>query len=98
MQPIADQASRDLGFRVEMQALALNPLEVRVATEPESVDIIDLSFVSIPAITSLGIMQGIEVTRIKDWRKISPILTLWKTPTAALRPRKAALLQTALLG
>lgn len=75
MKPIAEQASKDLGFTIEMQNLGPDGLIGRVATQPNTVDIADLSFVFMPAITPRGVLQGIDISRIKLWDKISPIFT-----------------------
>lgn len=75
MKPIAEQASKDLGFKIEMQNLGFEPLTARVATQPNTIDIADLSFVSMPAVTPRGVMQGMDVSRIKNWDKITPLFT-----------------------
>jgi len=75
MKPIAEQASKDLGFNIEMQNLGFEALTARVATQPRTIDIADLSFVSMPAITPRGVMQGMEISRIKNWDKMSSIFT-----------------------
>ncbi|PHR89044.1 MAG: ABC transporter substrate-binding protein [Blastopirellula sp.] len=78
MKPIAEQASKDLGFTIEMQNLGFEALTARVATQPKTIDIADLSFVSMPAVTPRGVMQGIDISRIKNWDKITPIFTQGK--------------------
>ena len=80
MRPIAEQASQDLGFTIEMQNLAFEPLVARVATQPNTIDIADLSFVSMPAITPRGVMQGMDISRIDRWDQISPIFNEGKNP------------------
>lgn len=80
MKPIADQASADLGFKIEMQNLGFEPLVARVATQPNTIDIADLSFVSMPAITPRGVMQGMDISRINLWDKMTPVFTQGKNP------------------
>lgn len=80
MKPIAEQASKDLGFKIEMQNLGFEPLVARVATQPNTIDIADLSFVSMPAITPRGVMQGMDISKIKLWDKMNPLFTEGKNP------------------
>ena len=75
MKPIAEKASEDLGFKIDMQNLGFEALTARVATQPSTIDIADLSFVSMPAVTPRGVMQGMDVSRIDNWDKVTPLFT-----------------------
>ena len=75
VQAIGDQASKDLGFKVEMQNLDTSTALTRFITQPESVDIPDLESWQAKVAVPRGILQGIEVTRIAEFDNILPIFT-----------------------
>jgi putative spermidine/putrescine transport system substrate-binding protein len=77
---IARQASQDLGFTVEMQSVNGDALVNRVATQPTTVDIADLEYWAVQKIFPRGVMQGIEIGKIKNWDKIAPLFTQGKYP------------------
>ena len=62
---IGDQASKDLGFKVTMQNLDTSAAINRFVTQPNTVDIADLEGWQAKLATKRGILQGIEVKRIK---------------------------------
>lgn len=72
---IAKQATKDLGFTVESQALAADALHTRVLTQPKTFDIADLSYVVWPRVIPRGVCQGIEIAKIKEWENMVPIFT-----------------------
>src|SRR5689334_5976761 len=77
---IARQASKDLGFTVEMQNSAGDQLVNRVATQPDSLDIADLEFWAVQRIYPRGVMQPIDTKKIKEWNNIVPIFTKGEYP------------------
>jgi putative spermidine/putrescine transport system substrate-binding protein len=72
---IGDQAEKDLGFKVSMQNLDTSAAITRFVTQPESVDIPDLEGWQTKVAVARGILQGIEVKRIKEFDNILPIFT-----------------------
>jgi len=77
---IARQASQDLGFKVEMQNVNGDALVNRVVTQPTTVDIADIEYWAVQKVFPRGVMQGVEIARIKNWDKIVPLFTKGKYP------------------
>ncbi|MDX6804803.1 ABC transporter substrate-binding protein [Terrihabitans rhizophilus] len=72
---IGDQASKDLGFKVTMQNLDTSAAINRFITQPNTVDIPDLEGWQAKLAAKRGVIQGIEVARIKEFDNILPIFT-----------------------
>src|ERR1700721_1972241 len=72
---IGEQASKDLGFKVTMQNLDTTAAINRFITQPDSVDIADVEGWQSKLATKRGILQGIEVKKIKEFDNILPIFT-----------------------
>lgn len=72
---IGDQASKDLGFKVTMQNVDTSAAINRAITQPNSVDIADLEGWQSKLATQRGVLQGIEINRIKEFDNILPIFT-----------------------
>lgn len=70
---IGDQASRDLGFKVEMQSAGTDAVMTRVVNQPETIDIADLEFWAMRKVWPSGKLQTVETFRIKRWDRIVPI-------------------------
>jgi putative spermidine/putrescine transport system substrate-binding protein len=77
---IARQASKDLGFKIEMQNLASDALVNRIATQPESLDIADIEYWMQTKLAPRGVLQGIDLKRFKYWDKVVPIFTKGEYP------------------
>src|ERR1700733_599351 len=75
VQAIGDQASKDLGFKVSMQNLDTSTAITRFITQPQSVDIPDLEGWQAKVAVPRGILQGIEVKKIKQFDNMLPIFT-----------------------
>src|ERR1700727_1182840 len=75
VQAIGDQAAKDLGFKVSMQNLDTSAAITRFITQPNSVDIPDLEGWQTKVAVARGILQGIDVKRIKQFDNILPIFT-----------------------
>jgi putative spermidine/putrescine transport system substrate-binding protein len=72
---IARQATKELGFRIDMQTAATDALVNRVATQPKSLDIADIEYWMPAKLLSRGVLQGIDLNRYKWWDKVVPIFT-----------------------
>ena len=72
---IGDQASKDLGFKVTMQNLDTSAAINRFVTQPNTVDIADVEGWQSKLATKRGVLQGIEVKKIKEFENILPIFT-----------------------
>ncbi len=72
---IGDQAAKDLGFQVTMQNLDTSAAINRFITQPDSVDIPDLEGWQAKLAAKRGVIQGIEVAKIKEFDNFLPIFT-----------------------
>ena len=72
---IARQASEDLGLTVEMSVTDHEGFLNKIATQPDSVDIADFEVWQRRFAVPRGVLQGIDVSRIKLWDKMTPIYT-----------------------
>lgn len=72
---IGDQAAKDLGFKVTMQNLDTSAAINRFITQPNSVDIADLEGWQAKLATRRGVIQGIDISKIKEFDNILPIFT-----------------------
>jgi putative spermidine/putrescine transport system substrate-binding protein len=72
---IARQATKDLGFKIDMQNAASDALVNRVATQPKSLDIADIEYWMPLKLLSRGVLQGIDLNRYKWWDKVVPIFS-----------------------
>jgi putative spermidine/putrescine transport system substrate-binding protein len=77
---IGDQAKKDLGFTVEMQALDAGTQLTRALTQPKSIDINCVDATTMPYLAGKGIMMPIHVKDYKLWDKTVPIFTIGKFP------------------
>jgi putative spermidine/putrescine transport system substrate-binding protein len=72
---IARQATKDLGFKIDMQTAATDALVNRVATQPKSLDIADIEYWMPAKLLARGVLQGIDLNRYKWWDKVVPIFS-----------------------
>jgi putative spermidine/putrescine transport system substrate-binding protein len=72
---IARQATKDLGFKVEMAVTDHPGFLNRVTTQPDSVDIADGELWQSLLVVPRGSYQAIEVKKIQLWDKMTPIYT-----------------------
>lgn len=72
---IAEQATKDLGFKVQMAVTDHPGFVNRVTTQPNSVDVADGEIWQRLLIVPRGVVQGIDISRIKRWDKMSTIYT-----------------------
>lgn len=70
---IGEQASKDLGFKIEMQSAGTDAVMTRVVNQPETIDIADLEFWAMRKVWASGKLQAIDTSAIKRWDKIVPI-------------------------
>jgi putative spermidine/putrescine transport system substrate-binding protein len=77
---IADQASKDLGFKVEMQTAPHDALLNRLVTQPQSIDIADIEYFFQLHLLPRGTLHPIDLKKIKLWDKVVPIFTKGEYP------------------
>lgn len=70
---MVEQASADLGFKVEMQNAWTDGIMARVVNQPDTLDIADLEFWATQRVWRRGNMQPLDISRIDNWDKIIPI-------------------------
>ncbi len=69
------QAEKDLGFKLHMRALSTAENIQIAVTQPKQYDIFDGEFFSLPLVIPSGNLQPINVSRLKEFDKITPIFT-----------------------
>jgi len=72
---IGEQASKDLGFKIEMQNLDTSASITRFVTQPSSVDIADMEGWQVKVAMARGLLQGIDSKKILEFDGILPIFT-----------------------
>jgi len=77
---IAAQATKDLGFKIDMQTVDLNTQLNRLFTQPDSIDIADIAINNVPDIMKKGLGQPIPLSKYKWWDKTMPLFTKGEYP------------------
>jgi len=72
---ISRQASKDLGFKVEMSVTDHAGLVNRMVNDPTSIDIADSEMWQARQFVPRGATQSVDVNRITLWDKVTPIYT-----------------------
>ncbi|MCA3573734.1 MAG: extracellular solute-binding protein, partial [Aestuariivirga sp.] len=72
---IARQASTDLGFKVEMAVVDHPGLINRMVNDPNSIDIADMEIWQSKVAVPQGVVQGVEIAKIKNWGQLTPLYT-----------------------
>jgi len=88
---IADQATKDLGFTVHMQATENADLLNRFLSQSSSIDCADVSVVFMKYLVGRDILQTIPVAKIKDWDKTIPIFTKGEYPDGRKASRQGVM-------
>ncbi len=82
---IATKVKEDLGFTLQLGVLDTDAVMQRAATQPDSYDIADIEYFSTKKVYPTGVMQPIEVKKIKLFDKIVPIFITGKlTPESKI--------------
>lgn len=69
------QAEKDLGFKINMRALSTAENIQIAITQPKQYDIFDGEYFSLPLVIPSGNLQPINIKRIKEFDKVTPIFT-----------------------
>ena len=72
---LADKVKQDLGFTLAMTALDSDAVSQKAVTQPRSYDIADIEYWICKKIFPAGVLQPMDVKRIKNYDKIVPIFT-----------------------
>lgn len=72
---IAKQASKDLGFKVEMTVVDHPGLTNRMVNDPKSIDVADMEIWQNKLMVPQGATQAVEISKIKNWGDLTPLYT-----------------------
>jgi len=72
---LADKVKQDLGFTLAMTALDTDAVSQKAVTQPRSYDIADIEYFICKKVFPAGVLQPMDVKRIKNYDKIVPIFT-----------------------
>jgi putative spermidine/putrescine transport system substrate-binding protein len=72
---IADKFKADTGIEIQYVAVNTDDVTKRAVTAPNSFDLIDTEYFSLKKIIPTGNLKGIDVKRIKNADKITPLFT-----------------------
>ena len=78
LNPIAEKVKQDLGITLEMTALDTDAVAQKAVTQPRSYDIADIEYFLCKKIFPTGVLQPLDVKKIKLYDKIVPIFTTGK--------------------
>ncbi|MBN9022791.1 MAG: extracellular solute-binding protein [Rhizobiales bacterium] len=82
---IAERCKADLGITLEMTALDSDATAQRAVTQPNSYDIADIEYWICKKVFPAGVMQPMDVTKIKYFDKIVPLFITGKlTPESVI--------------
>src|SRR6202047_2068865 len=70
---IADQATKDLGFTVQMQASENADLLNRFLSQSSAIDCADVSLVYMRYLIGRDVLQAIPLAKVKHWDKTLPL-------------------------
>src|SRR5215467_10807979 len=72
---IAEQANKDLGFTIQMQATENVDLLNRFLSQSSAIDVGDVSIVFMKYLVGRNALQAIPVSKFKDWDKVIPLFS-----------------------
>ena len=72
------KAEKDLGFKIQMRAISTAENIQIAITQPKQYDIFDGEYFSLPLVAPSGNLQPIDVRKIQEFDKITPIFTTGK--------------------
>ena len=75
---VADKVKEDLGFTLQMTALDSDAVSQRAVTQPKSYDIADIEYWICKKVFPAGVMQPMDVSKIKNFDKIVPLFVSGK--------------------
>ncbi len=88
---IAEQASKDLGFTVRMQASENTDLLNRFLSQSSSIDCADVSIVFMKYLIGRNILQTIPIAKAKDFDKTIPVFTKGEYPDGRKASRQGVM-------
>lgn len=85
---IAEQASKDLGFKVQMQASENADLLNRFLSQSNTMDCADISLVFMRYLIGRNVLQAIPIAKHKHWDKTMPLFTRGESSTGKKLPQQ----------
>lgn len=85
---IAEQASKDLGFTVQMQASENADLLNRFLSQSNAIDCADISLVFMRYLIGRNVLQAIPVSKFKHWDQTIPLFTKGEYPDGRKAPQQ----------
>src|SRR5882724_11206082 len=85
---IAEQATKDLGFTVHMQASENADLLNRFLSQSSAIDCADISLVYMRYLIGRNVLQAIPLSKFKYWDKTIPLLTKGEYPDGRKAPQQ----------
>jgi putative spermidine/putrescine transport system substrate-binding protein len=92
---IGDQATKELGFKMVMQAVTDDVQLSRSLTQPTTIDINNMDSTKLPFLVGKGVLAPIPMSKYKHWNETVPLFTKNAYPSGAeasnqgLSPAKA---------
>ncbi len=83
LNPIAERVKQDLGFTLQMTALDTDAVAQKAVTQPRSYDVADIEYFLCKKVFPAGVLQAMDVRRIKEYDRIVPIFTTGKLTPAS---------------
>jgi putative spermidine/putrescine transport system substrate-binding protein len=80
---IAEQATKDLGFTISMQATESMDLLNRFLSQSSAIDVGDVSIVFMKYLVGRNVLQAIPVGKYNDWDKVIPLFTKGVYPSGS---------------
>jgi putative spermidine/putrescine transport system substrate-binding protein len=72
---IAEQATKDLGFTISMQAAENADLLNRFLSQSSAIDVADVSITNLKYLVGRNVLQAIPADKVKDFDKMIPLFT-----------------------
>jgi len=85
---IAEQASKDLGFTVQMQATENADLLNRFLSQSSSIDCADVSITFLRYLVGRNVLQAIPMSKAKYWDQTIPLFTKSEYPDGRKAPKQ----------
>ena len=85
---IAEQATKDLGFKVQMQASENADLLNRFLSQASAIDCADVALTNQRYLTGRNVLQAIPLAKFKYWDQTIPIFTKGEYPDGRKAPQQ----------
>ena len=85
---IAEHATTDLGFTVQMQASEPADLLNRFLSQSSAIDCADVNFVYMRYLVGRDVLQAIPLAKAKHWDKTLPLFTKGEYPEGRKAPQQ----------